>query len=173
MAGLLQVSKLERVDRRLVRNAARRTVALTRATRAALRAKDRRYTTRIQEIEEYLGLLRNKQAIVQNRYADADQQMGYAMDILYQNHIPEQSLSDYEDGMDDDLPPPSDVIPDGGSSNGSCSDSDSDAYPITASSTHPLGDVRVVEGLGEDEWVGTGVLEASTYSPAQEKLVHV
>lgn len=177
LAQLSSASKFDRRDRHLLRNAARRTVALARATRAALKAKERRYSTRIQEIEQYLGLLRNKRAIVQNRSADADEQMGYAMDILHQNHIPEESLSDYEDDADGSstyhcLPPSSDIrISDAGSSNSSCSDSESDDYPLTASGPSPCGDISVVEGFRQNEWERTGA-EGSLYSLPQEKQAH-
>ena len=65
----------------------------------------------IDEAEEYIGLLRVKQAAIQT-VADADEQIGVVWNILDSDGIPEVSLSD-EDGHNpssDFHPPSSDFI---------------------------------------------------------------
>lgn len=47
-------------------------------------------------MEEYIGLLRQRRAVVRNRGIEADEQIGIALDELHQHGITEQALSDYE-----------------------------------------------------------------------------
>lgn len=75
----------------------------------------------INEAEEYLGLLREKQAAVQRRLKQADDQIGIVRDALRSDGITEQPSED-EEGMysdeshdhsssEDDIPPPSSCPP--------------------------------------------------------------
>lgn len=82
------------------RNAARRALTLARAVRASLEAEENTVEHQINETEEYLGLLREKQAITQMRKAEAEEQVGMVRDVLDQDGIPEISMSD--SGSDDD-----------------------------------------------------------------------
>lgn len=92
--------QLEQRDQRLAKDAARRVVALARATRLAIKTKERSLSARITEVEEYIGLLRQKRALIQNRGAEADEQMGMALNVLHQLGITEQAMSSCENGED-------------------------------------------------------------------------
>ena len=67
----------------------------------------------INEMEEYLGILREKKAVIQLTLAAADDQIGVVGEALDSNGIPETSLSDDDDNNDDnnndntfdDIPP--------------------------------------------------------------------
>lgn len=68
--------------------------------RNTLHAQEELEAMRINEAEEYLGLLRAKMAITQVQVAEADEQIGIVRELLNSDGIPEVSLSDDED---DDL----------------------------------------------------------------------
>lgn len=94
-------------------------MALARATRLAIKTKERSLSARIAEVEEYIGLLRQKRAVMRNHAAEADEQMGVALHQLHLHGITEQALSDCELGGEDFedewldyrfLPPSSDYV---------------------------------------------------------------
>lgn len=95
---------------------------------------------RIDEAEEYIGLLRASQAAIQTQVADADEQIGIVRHILDSDGIPEISLSDEDDGdpSSEFHPPSSDFV--SAPYAGSDSDFESDhssSNPLSASgSTH-------------------------------------
>ena len=64
----------------------------------------------INETEEYLGLLREKRAIIQTRVSDVEEKIGIAREVLDSDGIPEISLSDDEDASSSDYPPSSDFM---------------------------------------------------------------
>lgn len=98
---ILYHPKLEQKEHHLAKCAARRAVTLARATRLAIRTKERSLSARIAEVEQYIGLLRQKRAVVRNRGVEADEQMGVALDNLHQHGISETALSDYEPDEED------------------------------------------------------------------------
>ncbi|KAF7965590.1 hypothetical protein HWV62_42687 [Athelia sp. TMB] len=111
--------QLEKKDHYLAKSAARRAVTLARATRHAINTKERSLTARIAEVEEYAGLLRQKRAVIRNRRAEADEQMGMALDIMRQHGVNERVVeSDDEYDQDSDIaflndryhPPTSDFV---------------------------------------------------------------
>ncbi|KZP16013.1 hypothetical protein FIBSPDRAFT_958356 [Athelia psychrophila] len=145
--------QLEENEHRLSKSVARRAVALARATRLAIKARERSLSARIAEVEQYVGLLRQKRAVVRNQGREADEQMGVALDKLHQHGLAEQALSDCEpddeDCEDNFLnsrfqPPSSDhIYTDNAISDTSSCGSNSGSHissPIT--SIHPDGSVK-------------------------------
>lgn len=132
-------------------------MTLARATQAAIKIKECSILARIAEVEEYIGVLRHKQAIAQNCVKVADEQMGMALDILHQHGIAEQTVFNCED--EDDIllsynlfPPSSDA----NLSSSANSDSDSEDYHVTSSGTNNMDHVGVVRDR-ESQWLETGV----------------
>lgn len=128
--------------------------------------------TQIHELEETLGLLRAKHAILQCREVDANEQVGRARDTLHRHGITEVSQSDdegdgdnhpgylgYSHTFDDDEAhyPPSSDLPSFVPSGSSDSDSDSEEYP-TSTSQISTGAVIASEGAdaAANEWYTCG-----------------
>lgn len=152
----------------------RRALAVSRASRASIRAKVLAAATELHEMEEFMGLLRAKHAILQSREADADEQIGHVRDILEQSGIAEFSQSDDEDDTegyhhsyfaDEAQYPPSSDLPAFDSSNESQSDSDSDSYPATTSQTSPISTGAYVagEGTGNSSFKDSLDLDSNIY----------
>ena len=89
-----------------------------------MEAEEEFATVHINETEEYLGLLREKRAIIQTRVSNAEEKIGMAQEVLDSNGIPEISLSDDEDANSSDYPPSSDFMATETSSADSGSDPD-------------------------------------------------
>jgi len=127
--------KLDEETQHISRNAMRRALAVSRASRASIRARILVAATELHEMEELMGLLRAKHAILQSRETDADEQIGHVLDVLEQSGIAQFSQSDDEDDAEGEgyhhsyfadkahYPPTSD-LPVFDSSNESLSDSD-------------------------------------------------
>jgi len=79
------------------RRGTRRALSFARAVRATLKAEEEHATMQINEIEEYLGILREQKATIQSKVAEADYQIGLVQDVLHTGGIPEIPLSDDED----------------------------------------------------------------------------
>jgi len=62
--------------------------------RATLLAEEDSASKQIDEMEEYLGLLREKRALIQVRVSEADEQLGMVRDALDSDGIAEISQSD-------------------------------------------------------------------------------
>ena len=77
----------------------------------------------INETEEYLGILREKKALLHLRLAEADDQIGVVREVLDSDGIPEVSLSDDEDSSSDTFPSDAMVH--------NTSDAESDPEPAT------------------------------------------
>lgn len=119
----------------------RRALAVSRASRASIKVRIHAGATRIHELEEYMGLLRTKQAILVNREIAANEHIGHVRDVLDQSGITEFSQSDDEEDNSESYqhafltdkahyPPVSDLP---AFDDGDSSDSDSYEYPITTS----------------------------------------
>lgn len=129
----------------------------------AIKMKERSALARITEVEEYIGLLRHKHAMIQNRAEVADEQMGIALDILHQHGIAEQTVSDCEDEDDIDIllshnlfhRHSDPVSSDTDLSSNAESDSDSEDYPVTSSGTNHIDHVGVARAR-EVQWLGPG-----------------
>ena len=65
--------------------------------RATLVAKEDKASKQIDEIEEYLGLLRSQKAVIQIRVSEADEQLCMVKEALDNVRIAEVSQSDDED----------------------------------------------------------------------------
>ncbi|KZP15568.1 hypothetical protein FIBSPDRAFT_895725 [Athelia psychrophila] len=109
--------KREKITRHLSRNGIRHALMLARSARASITAKKVSYVVKIEEVEHYLGLLRNRHLILEQREAAAEETIGDVRDILDQNGIPELSYSDSENDDDNSeeattmtYPPSSDTI---------------------------------------------------------------
>lgn len=64
--------------------------------RATLQAKENHASKHIDEMEEYLGLLRAKRTMIQLQVSEAEEQVGMVLEALNSNGIAEVSLSDDE-----------------------------------------------------------------------------
>ena len=78
--------------------------------RASLKAEEEYAAMQINEIEEYLGLMREKQADIHLQVAEAEEQVGLVHEVLESDGIPEVSLSDDEDSSSSLHPTPPDYI---------------------------------------------------------------
>lgn len=79
--------------------------------RNTLHAQEELEAMRINETEEYLGLLRARMAMTQTQVAEADEQIGMVREVLNSDGIPEVSLSDDEDSASEScLPSPSEMV---------------------------------------------------------------
>ena len=85
--------------------------------RATLVAEEDKASKQIDEMEEYLGLLRSQKAVIQIRVSEADEQLGMVKEALDNDGIAEVSQSDDEDSAGSSPPQSSDYA---------CIDSDSD-----------------------------------------------
>lgn len=77
--------------------AAHRAIPFTRSVLLTLKAEDHSTSMKINETEEYLGVLRGKQVVVEMRMREADEQIGVVRDALRRAGIQELSLFDDED----------------------------------------------------------------------------
>jgi hypothetical protein len=78
------------------RNSACRALSFARAVRATLKAKQDSASMHINEIEEYLGILREEKAFIDMQMVEAEEQVGMVREVLDSEGIPEVSLSDDE-----------------------------------------------------------------------------
>jgi hypothetical protein len=89
------------------RKGARQALSFARAVRASLKADEDSASMHINEIEEYLGILREEKASIESQVAEAEEQIGMVREMLDSNGIPEVSLSDDEDASTTSIPPAS------------------------------------------------------------------
>ena len=89
------------------RASARKALSFARAVRATLQAEEQSAIMHINETEEYLGLLREKKALIELRLAEAHDQVGAVREVLDSDGIPEISLSDDEESSSVTSPPTS------------------------------------------------------------------
>jgi hypothetical protein len=89
------------------RKGARQALSFARAVRASLKADEDSASMHIDEIEEYLGILREEKASIESQVAEAEEQIGMVREMLDSNGIPEVSLSDDEDASTTSIPPAS------------------------------------------------------------------
>ena len=91
-----------------------RALGFSRAVRASLVSQQQLAEDEINEVEEYLGLLRAKKATIELHVGEADQQIGIIHEVMNDHGISDISAScSNEDLALDDypLPPPSPPIP--------------------------------------------------------------
>ena len=79
---------------------AHRGLTFAKAARATLEAEEHYTSTHINEMEEYLGILQEKKAMIQLTLPAADDQIGTVGEALDSNEILETSLSDDDDDME-------------------------------------------------------------------------
>ena len=85
---------------------ARCVLTFVRAVRATLKAKEEYTAKHIDKMEEYVGMLRVKRAMIQLKVSKADEQLGRVKEALDSDGIAEVSLSDNESSSAS-LPPQS------------------------------------------------------------------
>ncbi|KZP30722.1 hypothetical protein FIBSPDRAFT_926197 [Athelia psychrophila] len=90
------------MTRRLSRNGIRQALRLARAARASIAAKKKAYAGKIEEVEQYLGLMQSRHLVLEQREADAYERIGDVRYVMSQNGIPEVSYSDSEGDDDGD-----------------------------------------------------------------------
>lgn len=155
----------------------RRSISLARATHASVRAKKHLYDARIDEVEEYLGILRRKRDVLEMRMQGASEQIGDARDTLDQSLIPEVSMSSSDEDDDDRIPsdaiqlPPSSDNVDRSENSSSASSTDSPQFPITTSG-HPSDDAGAVAAPAAD-WSAIGYSDGYTRLPELHKSSNV
>ena len=91
-----------------------RALGFSRAVCASLVSQQQLAEDEINEVEEYVGLLRAKKATIELRVGEADQQIGVICEVMNDHGISDISASrSNEDLAPDDypLPPPSPTIP--------------------------------------------------------------
>ena len=76
------------------RNSARRALSFARAVCATLKAKQDSASMHINEIEEYLRILREEKAFIDMQMVEAEEQVGMVREVLDSEGILEVSLSD-------------------------------------------------------------------------------
>lgn len=67
------------------------------------------YAVKIEEMEQHLGYMRTRHLMLEQREADADEQIGDVHYVMSQHGIPELSYSDSEEEDDESTFPPSDL----------------------------------------------------------------
>jgi hypothetical protein len=87
--------------------------------RATLKSKQDSASTHINEIEEYLGILREEKAFLDMQMVEAEEQVGMVREVLDSEGIPEVSLSDDEQPSPSSSPPTSSISMLGTDSEGS------------------------------------------------------
>lgn len=128
--------------RHLIRETSRRSLSLARTNHSTILATKRVYLARIEQAEEYIGLLRQECALMDMDLVDADDDIAEVRGVLSMKAIAECSLSEDEDESVAPVYPPrssSPSDPTKGSSPGRSSSS-SDSYPIHYGSDDALPD---------------------------------
>lgn len=85
---------------------ARQRLSHANSVRQTLKAEEHVADLRINETEEYLGVLRRQKAIIQIQVSEAEEEIGSVRESLDSDEIPEISLSDDEDDASSDVYPP-------------------------------------------------------------------
>lgn len=89
-----------------MRKMARQRLSLANSVHRTLKAEEHTAELRINETEEYLGVLRRQKAIIQMQVSEAEEEIGSVRESLDNDEIPEISLSDDEDDTSSDIYPP-------------------------------------------------------------------
>lgn len=132
----------------LIRDTSRRSLSLARSNRDEVMLEKKLYLKRIESAEEYIGLLRQKCALLDIEMTDCDDEVTTVRGVLNTNSIAECSLSDNEDGDFIPVCPPPSSDPIKGDSPATSSSSDSN-YPIHYGSESELTSGDEIEVVGE------------------------